>query len=210
MKRNLMTVLSGAVLLTAAATPFVLKSVQAQPGQGQQLLAQLQLPQGQGLGQRLGQGQGLGQGPQGILANLNLTSDQQARMRELQKDTRKQIEAVLTPTQREQYRTALQNRMRGLRDSNTNLNSSSMPRGGQQNMLTSLNLSQSQKSQIAQIMQLSRRQMDNILTDSQRAQLQQMQGSQFNRNGQGSQWNPNMQGSQWNPNGQGSQWNPNR
>ena len=210
MKRNLMTVLSGAVLLTAAATPFVLKSVQAQPGQGQQLLAQLQLPQGQGLGQRLGQGQGLGQGPQGILANLNLTSDQQARMRELQKDTRKQIEAVLTPTQREQYRTALQNRMRGLRDSNTNLNSSSMPRGGQQNMLSSLNLSQSQKSKIAQIMQSSRSQMDNILTDSQRAQLQQMQGSQFNRNGQGSQWNPNMQGSQWNPNGQGSQWNPNR
>ena len=200
MKRNLMTVLSGAVLLTAAATPFVLKSVQAQPGQGQQLLAQLQLPQGQGLGQRLGQGQGLGQGPQGILANLNLTSDQQARMRELQKDTRKQIEAVLTPTQREQYRTALQNRMRGLRDSNTNLNSSSMPRGGQQNMLSSLNLSQSQKSKIAQIMQSSRSQMDNILTDSQRAQLQQMQGSQFNRNGQGSQWNPNMQGSQWNPN----------
>ncbi len=207
MKRNLMTVLSGAVLLTAAATPFVLKSVQAQPGQGQPLLAQLQQRPGQGLGQ---QGQGLGQGPQGILANLNLTSDQQARMRELQKDTRKQIEAVLTPTQREQYRTALQNRMRGMRDSNTNLNSSSMPRGGQQNMLTSLNLSQSQKSQIAQIMQSSRRQMDNILTDSQRAQLQQMQGSQFNRNGQGSQWNPNMQGSQWNPNGQGSQWNPNR
>jgi Spy/CpxP family protein refolding chaperone len=100
--------------------------------------------------------------------------------------------------------------MRGLRDSNTNLNSSSMPRGGQQNMLSSLNLSQSQKSKIAQIMQSSRRQMDNILTDSQRAQLQQMQGSQFNRNGQGSQWNPNMQGSQWNPNGQGSQWNPNR
>ena len=200
MKRNLMTVLSGAVLLTAAATPFVLKSVQAQPGQGQPLLAQLQQRPGQGLGQQ----------GQGILANLNLTSDQKARMRELQQDTRKQIEAVLTPTQREQYRTALQNRMRGMRDSNTNLNSSSMPRGGQQNMLTSLNLSQSQKSQIAQIMQLSRRQMDNILTDSQRAQLQQMQGSQFNRNGQGSQWNPNMQGSQWNPNGQGSQWNPNR
>jgi Spy/CpxP family protein refolding chaperone len=122
-------------------------------------------------------------------------------MRELQKDTRKQIEAVLTPTQREQYRTALQNRMRGMGNGSGNLNSSPMPRGGgPQNLLGSLNLSQSQKYQIAQIMQSSRMQMNNILTDSQRAQLQQMQGSQFNRNGQGSQLNPNMQGSQLNLN----------
>ncbi len=162
MKFKVMSALTGAVLLAATAIPLNVNAVQAVPGQ--HLLAQATTPQGQGK-----------------LADLNLTQNQKARMRQLHQETRQKIEAVLTQEQKQQYTAALQNRSRAVRDGNGDMNFSSVQRSGRHNVMASLNLTQNQKNKIRDIMQSARSRMNGILTEAQRSQLQEMLRSQQSR-----------------------------
>ena len=165
MKLKLRSVLTGAVVVVVAATSFVIKPIQAAPGQ--QLLAQATTQPGQGR-----------------WANLNLTPEQQTRLRQLHEQTRKKIEAVFTPQQLQQYRTALQNRRSGMRTANGDVNSSSTQQTGRQNILATLNLTQEQKTKIQQILRDSRNQRNTILTDAQRSQLQKNWQAQMHNSAQ--------------------------
>ncbi|MBD2296073.1 P pilus assembly/Cpx signaling pathway, periplasmic inhibitor/zinc-resistance associated protein [Anabaena sphaerica FACHB-251] len=55
------------------------------------------------------QGEGRGRGKKDIFASLNLTEAQKTRMREIKESSKQQMEAVLTPAQREQMKQMQQN-----------------------------------------------------------------------------------------------------
>lgn len=192
MKLKLMPVLTGAIALASlAATPLIVKALPTAPGQP--LLAQ-------GLGQgQLGQRGGMRGGGGG----MNLTEDQRAQIKKIREQTQKDIRAVLTKEQRAQYdaamqesrqsrQSAMQNRsggangggLRGGMNGNGGGLASRGQRagggqmGGQQAILNSLNLSEDQQQEIQEIMKRQREQMQALLTDSQRQQLQQ-RSSQF-------------------------------
>jgi len=153
MKNKLISVLTGAVVLTVAAIPLAQTAVHASPGQ--QLLAQA----------RTGQGQGLGK--------LNLTKDQIAQMRQIHQQTRQEIENVLDRKQREQYKAAMDNRQSQMRAGGNMRNGSMQQQGGQQNILAQLNLTSDQKTKIQEIMRSSRARLNAILTPEQQRQMQQ-------------------------------------
>ncbi|HAA27469.1 MAG TPA: hypothetical protein DCE56_07025 [Cyanobacteria bacterium UBA8553] len=162
MKLKLMSVLTGAVVMALTATPLVVQAAPIEPEQ--QLLAQTARPQ-----------------RQGKFRNLNLTQEQRDRMRQLRQETQRDIEAVLTQRQLEQYKAAKQSRRGMMRNSNGNLADSGRgQQRGRQNIFDSLNLSSSQKDRIQQIRQQSRNRMRSILTRAQQDQLQ--QSGRYDRN----------------------------
>jgi Spy/CpxP family protein refolding chaperone len=199
MKLKLMPVLTGAIALASlAATPLIVKALPAAPGQPllAQSLGQKQLGQG-GMGGMGGMRRGGGGG-------MNLTEDQRAQIKKIREQTQKDIRAVLTKEQRAQYdaamqesrqsrQSAMQNRsgganggLRGGAMNGGGMNGGGMRNrqagggqmGGQQAILNSLNLSEDQQQDIQEIMKRQREQMQALLTDSQRQQLQQ-RSSQF-------------------------------
>jgi hypothetical protein len=198
MKLKLMPVLTGAIALASlAATPLIVKALPAAPGQPllAQSLGQKQLGQG-GMGGMGGMRRGGGEG-------MNLTEDQRAQIKKIREQTQKDIRAVLTKEQRAQYdaamqesrqsrQSAMQNRsgganggLRGGAMNGSGMNGGMRNRqagggqmGGQQAILNSLNLSEDQQQEIQEIMKRQREQMQALLTDSQRQQLQQ-RSSQF-------------------------------
>ncbi len=164
MKLKLIPLVTGAVLLAAVATPFALKAVQAAPGK---LVAQETT---QPAAQPGGQQQRMGR-----QNSLNLTQEQKDQMRQLHQDTRQKIEAVLSSDQMTQYKAALESRRGGMQNGRVEMNSSAQRNGsGRQNIFASLNLSQDQQTKIRDIMQASKTRMNSILSDTQRAQMQQM------------------------------------
>jgi periplasmic protein CpxP/Spy len=97
-------------------------------------------------------------------SNLNLTADQKTKIEQLKATTRSQIEAVLTPTQRQQY-----SQLQAQRKAN---------RQGRQRM----NLTADQKSQVKAIRAANKAQFRAILTPTQQAQLAQG-GGRWRRGG---------------------------
>jgi len=87
---------------------------------------------------------------------LNLSDAQKEQMRALKQKTRQQVEAVLTPEQRSQLQSAIQN--------------GQSPREA----MRSLNLTDAQREQIRAIRESSRQQRLAILTPEQRARVEQM------------------------------------
>jgi Spy/CpxP family protein refolding chaperone len=199
MKLKLMPVLTGAIALASlAATPLIVKALPAAPGQPllAQSLGQKQLGQG-GMGGMGGMRRGGGGG-------MNLTEDQRAQIKKIREQTQKDIRAVLTKEQRAQYDAAMQESRQNLQSAMQNrsggangglrggamngggMNGGGMRNrqagggqmGGQQAILNSLNLSEDQQQEIQEIMKRQREQMQALLTDSQRQQLQQ-RSSQF-------------------------------
>lgn len=164
MKLKLIPLVTGAVLLAAVATPFALEAVQAAPGK---LVAQeTTQPAAQ---------PGTQQQRMGRQNSLNLTQEQKDQMRQLHQDTRQKIEAVLSSDQMAQYKAALESRRGGMQNGRGEMNSSAQRNGsGRQNIFASLNLSQDQQTKIRDIMQASKTRMNSILSDTQRAQMQQM------------------------------------
>lgn len=155
MKLKLMPVITGTILL--AATPFAIKAIAAP---GQQLAQATTQRSNQ---QRTDKNQ------------LNLTPEQKDQMRQLHQETRQKIEAVLSSDQLAQYKTEMQNRRSAMLGNAGNQNASRQGNGNKrQNLFASLNLSQDQQAKIREIMQNSRTQMNSILTDSQRTQMQEM------------------------------------
>lgn len=97
---------------------------------------------------------------------LNLTPDQQARMEQIRRQERSQIDAILTAEQKAQLQ----------RDrENTGTPGAGERRGMRRPPFASLNLTAEQRSRIEAVMRSSREQMDAILTPEQRQQMQQHQ-----------------------------------
>lgn len=136
MKLKFMPMLVGAIALTVATTPLAVK---AEPT--------LKSP--------LAQAQTQAEEPHGF-QRLGLTQEQKAKMAEIRKSTRSQIEAILTPQQREQLQAAMQ-------DSRPN----------KRQAFAALNLTPEQKTQMREIRQSAKSQYEAVLTPEQRQQLQQ-------------------------------------
>jgi Spy/CpxP family protein refolding chaperone len=155
MKHQLMSILTGAVVLTVTAIPLAQSVVHAAPGQ--QLLAQART-----------------EGGQGRLGKLKLTKDQISQMRQIHQQTRQAIENVLDSKQREQYKAAMENRKNEMRSASVGTpNNSLQQRGGQPNILAELNLTPEQKTRIQEIMRASRNRLNAVLTEEQKRQIQQ-------------------------------------
>ncbi|MBW4667885.1 MAG: P pilus assembly/Cpx signaling pathway, periplasmic inhibitor/zinc-resistance associated protein [Cyanomargarita calcarea GSE-NOS-MK-12-04C] len=86
---------------------------------------------------------------------LGLTDAQKTQLKEIRENSKSQIEAILTPAQREQLKTAIQS-------------------GERKRGFASLNLTSEQKTQIREIKQSSRQKMEAVLTPEQQEQLKQM------------------------------------
>ncbi len=134
MKLKLMPMLVGAIALTLAATPLAVKA-QANTS-GQMLISE---------GQK-----------QGRWAALNLTQEQRDQMAQIRQQTRSQIEALLTPEQRDKFKAAMESKQ------------------GRRAAIAAMNLSDAQKTQMRAIKESAKSKIDAILTQEQRQQLQQM------------------------------------
>lgn len=90
------------------------------------------------------------------LDQLNLTADQEAQLTTLRRETRTQLEAVIQPEQRQQFKTTWQqgNSFR--------------------QAVAAMNLTTEQKQQVRSIVQSAREQGATVLTDSQRQTLRQL------------------------------------
>ncbi len=147
MKTKLMPILAGVIALSAVAAPLAVKAQSIHSGQP--MLAQAQ-----------------GQQHQGKRAQLNLTDAQKQQMRQIQKDTHDQIQAVLTQEQQDKLKTLMQNRQ------GQNRQGQNHQKG--QDVMAQLNLTDAQKAKIKEIMQTQKSRMDGVLTAEQKQQMQQM------------------------------------
>ncbi len=142
MKLKLMPILvGGATALTLVATPFVLKadaSTSEQP-----LLAQAQRQEGQGR-----------------YAGLDLTQEQQDKIAQIFRETRSQIDVLLTPEQQEQLKALRQNNREQQRDAFRAAHEA-------------VNLSDTQIAQMQEIRKSARTEIQVILTPQQQEQLKQ-------------------------------------
>jgi Spy/CpxP family protein refolding chaperone len=87
---------------------------------------------------------------------LELTQEQTDKIAEIRRSTRTQVEALLTPEQRQQLKTVRESRQR------------------RREALASLNLTPEQKTKLQQIRQSAKSQFDAVLTPQQKQKLQQM------------------------------------
>lgn len=90
------------------------------------------------------------------LDQLNLTADQEAQLSAIRRETRTQLEAVVQPEQRQQFKTTLQ-------------------QGGSfRQAVNAMNLTPDQKQQLKSIFQSARQQGATVLTTAQRQELRQL------------------------------------
>jgi Spy/CpxP family protein refolding chaperone len=132
MKLKLMPVLAGVIALTVTAAPLAVK---AEPNQlNQPLPKQAQNRRG---------------------AEVELTQQQKDKLVQIRSDTRAQIEKILTPQQREQFKAAMQSPQ------------------GRQAAFAAMNLSPKQQTELREVMQSAQTRVEAILTPEQRQQIQQ-------------------------------------
>ncbi|MBD1211731.1 MAG: P pilus assembly/Cpx signaling pathway, periplasmic inhibitor/zinc-resistance associated protein [Dolichospermum circinale Clear-D4] len=146
MKLKILSLLAGTLSLTLITTPF---TVQAQdnpplPQPDQELQAR------------------------GPFKHLNLNSEQKAKMKEIHTNTRAQIDAILTPEQKNQLKTAMEKR-KAERQQRQRQHQERREKKG--NIFQSLNLTDKQKDQIKQIHESERQKMQAVLTPQQQAQM---------------------------------------
>ncbi len=97
------------------------------------------------------------------LDELNLTADQEAQLSTLRRETRTQLEAVIQPEQRQQFKTTLQ-------------------QGGSfRQAVNAMNLTLNQKQQVRSIFQSARQEGAAVLTPAQRQELRQLIQERFDR-----------------------------
>lgn len=132
MKLKTLSLIAGAIALSLTATPFAVKAETT--SSSPLVVAQVR--------------------QKGQYQNLGLTDAQKAQMAEINRNAREQMNNILTPEQREQLKTAMQNRQ------------------GKRNAFDSLNLTDDQKTQLRAIRESKKTQMEAVLTDEQKQQLQ--------------------------------------
>jgi periplasmic protein CpxP/Spy len=103
---------------------------------------------------------------------LGLTDSQKSDFARIRTNTRTKIDAILTPEQRQQRQAASQNRQEGRN------------RG-----FKALNLSETQKTDIKQIMQASKAEMEALLTPEQKQKFEQLRQTRRDRRQQRQQSN---------------------
>ncbi|OBQ35609.1 MAG: P pilus assembly/Cpx signaling pathway, periplasmic inhibitor/zinc-resistance associated protein [Anabaena sp. MDT14b] len=156
MKLKTLSLIAGTLALTLIATPFAVQAEQnpssPQPGKEWQKKGQFQ--------------------------KLNLTPEQKAKMKEIGRSTRAQIEAVLTPEQKTKLQAAMAERKA---QHQAQRQQGQGERGKKGNIFTSLNLTETQKNQIKQIRESSKQQRQAVLTPEQQAQMKQMRENMRSR-----------------------------
>ena len=163
MKLKTLSLIAGTLALTLIATPFAVQAQQnpSSPQQGKEWQKK------------------------GKFQKLNLSPDQKAKMQEIGRNTRAQMEAILTPEQKTKLKAAMAERKaqyqarkeqrqegQGRREGG---------RGKRGNVFASLNLSETQKNQMKQIRESSKRQMQEVLTPQQQEQMKQMRENMRSR-----------------------------
>lgn len=115
---------------------------------------------------------------------LNLTSEQQAQMKQIMESSRAQIDAILTAEQKAQLQAAKANRPNFRPDGNGTRPNLTAEQKAQMRAnrgdrgpggFGGLNLTAEQKAQIDAVMQSTKAQMDAVLTPEQRQQKQQFE-----------------------------------
>lgn len=133
MKLKIMPLLAGAIALTVAAAPLAVKAEPNQSNQPVPKQAQNRPP----------------------VVKVKLTQQQQNQLDQIRRDTRAQIEKLLTPQQLEQFKSAMQSPQ------------------GRQAAISAMNLSEAQKTRLKTIVQSAQSRAEAILTPQQRQQIQQ-------------------------------------
>lgn len=140
MKTKLMPLLAGLITISAVATPLLVKAQDEAPIRPPQATQQHR---------------------QGQRSQLNLSDAQKQQLRQIEQDTRTQMQAVLTSEQQEKLKTLIQQNRQGNRQKH-------------QDVWSQLNLSDAQKTKIQEIRQAQKTQMDAVFTPEQKQQMQQM------------------------------------
>lgn len=144
MKIKAWSFLPGAIALMLVASPII--PVFTNPAIAQ--------PPHQGQGEGRGEGRG-----RGAFEQLNLTTEQKAKIKEIRESAKQQMDAVFTAEQKDQLRTAREQRQR-----------------------PNLNLTEDQKAQLQAIRQDTESQIEAVLTPEQKQKLQELrQQHQQNR-----------------------------
>jgi periplasmic protein CpxP/Spy len=91
-----------------------------------------------------------------VIDQLELTPDQETQLAALRRDTRSQIQAIVQPNQRQQFKTTWQQGS-SFRES-----------------VSAMNLTPDQRQQVRSLLQSTRQQAKAILTESQRQELKQI------------------------------------
>ncbi|GAB4155272.1 MAG: hypothetical protein Fur0046_35210 [Cyanobacteria bacterium J069] len=142
---------------------------------------------------------GMGGPRSGALEQLNLTETQRQQLRDIQESSRSQIEAVLTSEQRQQLETR-RAEMEQRRAEMANLTPEQRQqlrrdrmepgdrpggpgRGPRPEPFAELNLTDSQRQQIRQIMETARDRSQSVLTAEQRQQLETLRQNRGDRRG---------------------------
>ncbi|MDZ7962018.1 MAG: P pilus assembly/Cpx signaling pathway, periplasmic inhibitor/zinc-resistance associated protein [Aulosira sp. DedQUE10] len=160
MKVKTLSLLAGAIALTLTATPF---AAQAQRGfSSRQQVAQV--PNAQ-------------RPDKGPWQQLGLTDAQKTQIQQIKRDSRTQIEGILTQEQKDQLKAQFQQRQ--AQRSQRQAQGGQRPQGQQPGQrgkkgFESLNLTETQKTQIKQIMESSQQKIQALLTPEQRTKFEQL------------------------------------
>lgn len=149
MNRKTLSFIAAAFALTLTATPFVAQAQEIAPSR----------QPGQEFAQK------------GPWKKLGLTDEQKAKMQEIRRNTRAEMDKVLTPAQKEQLKAQMQER----RNQRSQGEGRSEGKGrGKREPFASLNLTEAQKTRMQEIRKSSKQQMEAVLTPAQREQLKKM------------------------------------
>ncbi|MBC1239965.1 Spy/CpxP family protein refolding chaperone [Nostoc sp. 2RC] len=154
MKLKTLSLIAGAIALSLSATSFAVVAQTASP-------SPLQLAQ-------------TPQKPKGPWAELGLTDAQKSQIQTIRRDSRAKIEAVFTPEQKAKLEAAKQARQAQRQAGQQGQRQPGQRRGGWKNF-AELNLTEAQKTQIRQIRESEKQQVQAVLTPEQRQKLEQIQ-----------------------------------
>ncbi|MBX9259316.1 P pilus assembly/Cpx signaling pathway, periplasmic inhibitor/zinc-resistance associated protein [Desmonostoc muscorum CCALA 125] len=154
MKLKTLSLIAGAIALSLTATSFAVVAQTASPSP--LLLAQTP------------------QKPKGPWAELGLSDAQKSQIQAIRRDSRAKYEAVFTPEQKAKLEAAKKARQAQRQAGQEGQRQPGQRRGGWKNF-ADLNLTEAQKTQMRQIRESEKQQIQAVLTPEQRQKLEQFQ-----------------------------------
>jgi periplasmic protein CpxP/Spy len=160
MKIKHLSLVAGAIALTLTTTSL---AVNAETTSSSSFLVAQEQPRGR----------------KGIWQELGLTDAQKTQIQEIRRNSREEINKILTEEQRAQ-----------LAQVKNSMQNQSSRRGGWKSMMDSLNLSEEQKTQIREVKRSQKAQIEAVLTEEQREQFKKIREErrarrqQYRQNGQ--------------------------
>ncbi|MEH2105535.1 Spy/CpxP family protein refolding chaperone [Nostoc sp.] len=171
MKLKVLSLVAGAIALTLTATSFAVHAQTASPSPV--LLAQT--PQKE----------------RGPWKDLNLTDAQKSQIQVIRRDSRTKFEAVLTPEQKAKLEAAKQARQaerqarKAQGQTGQGQRQPGQHHGGRKGNFADLNLTEAQKTQMRQIRESEKQQIQAVFTPEQRQKLEQFRQNAPSRRQQG-------------------------